>query len=257
MAHKYIKNMEIQSGYEGVVYSGERLVDGLPVALKVQKSENCEMCKTCCGGEVPQEVCMLKKARGVPGVITLHDSYKSSKNQWTLVLERPVPCCDLFDVIDSCERIDEQAAKNLFRQIYHTVFELSERNIAHGDLKVENVLVNMATYETRIIDFGMASHFTEDEITHFKGTRVFATPEYLERKSYKWEDHEVWTLGHLLYNILHGYDAFDGQSEIIHGQLKTSAKLSKEVTDLLHGCLKKDPEKRMKLKDIGEHEWLL
>ena len=92
------------------------------------------------GSRVPREVCLLREASHVPGVIRLLDFHVHA-HSYVLVLERP-PCCqDLFDLVTARGRLEEPLARSLLRQVVKVILALRQRGIVHGDIKDENILV--------------------------------------------------------------------------------------------------------------------
>lgn len=254
MTEKYVRRRAIHSGKHGEVFEAERLRDHLPVAMKVLKMENCDMCDGCCRGNVPLEVCFLQRCRGVDGVIKLLDCY-TVHNKWIIIMERPEPCQDLLDWLDY-RSLNEPTARHIFRQLYKTVQTLAKMRIVHGDIKLDNVLVNLETYETKLVDFGYASEVSDTVITRHQGTSFFAPPEYIKSHRYTWEGNTVWTLGCVLHGMMHENEVFRNDKDKVKRPVKIAHNLSKELTDLIRVCLTKDPSKRITLEEIGKHAWM-
>ncbi|XP_061671451.1 serine/threonine-protein kinase prk-2-like [Syngnathoides biaculeatus] len=85
---KYETLSLIQKGANGKVYGGIRKMDGFMVLLMQQSGQ-------------------------MKGIISLYDWY-SLDQEIVLVLERPVPCMDLFEFIHGIGQMDEAQAKVCF-----------------------------------------------------------------------------------------------------------------------------------------------
>lgn len=66
--------------------------------------------------KVPLEVSLLHLLRSTPGVVRLVD-YFERVDSFIIVMERPDPCKDLFDFITEKGVLEEQLARNFFRQV--------------------------------------------------------------------------------------------------------------------------------------------
>ena len=129
--------------------------------------------------------------------------------------------------------------------------------IYHRDIKLENVLIDDSTGEIKIIDFGHAfiNNCKMSNLSSF-GTVQCWPPEYRNHQIYFSEAWEVWTLGIVLYEVIHGqiFEKDFTQFELLkHCKNRVSLK----CRELLEGCLTADPKSRMKLTDITQHTWFL
>ena len=65
---------------------------------------------------MPLEVSLLHVLRSSVGVVKLIDYFERC-DSFIIVMERPEPCKDLFDFITEKGVLEEQLAKNFFRQV--------------------------------------------------------------------------------------------------------------------------------------------
>jgi serine/threonine protein kinase len=82
------------------------------------------------------------------------------------------------------------------------------RNIAHRDVKAENIIVNDDDGEIKVklIDFGLACKFDPNKgMRRVAGTRTYLAPEMLQQKDPYSEKVDMWGIGILLYIMMTGY----------------------------------------------------
>jgi len=86
-------------------------------------------------------------------------------------------------------------------------------------------------------------------------------PEIVRKKPYDYRV-DIWSLGVLLYELVHREAPYKGRTliEIIHSQAKTtmsfSPSIQPEVKDLIQKMLKIDPNHRISLIEILSHPWI-
>jgi serine/threonine protein kinase len=249
---KYTVKEQLGKGGFGVVYSAVRRSDGLEVAVKeVRKDE-----KVMLGSDnMPLEVALMQQLQDVPGVIKLLD-YFEMNHSYFIVMER-FHCKDLFDFISEEGPLPESLAKDLFKQILQTIVGCHKRGIVHRDIKDENILIDLKTFKTKVIDFG-SGDYIEDKVCHrFQGTRVYSPPEWINSRAYRPEGLTVWSLGVLLYDMVCGDVPFECDAQISRAQLTwfPQLKLSEEVKSLITGCLMVNTQDRLTLADVVDHPW--
>ncbi|CAO4377662.1 unnamed protein product [Caenorhabditis nigoni] len=250
---------ELGKGGFGVVYRGIRISDNHLVAVKFIEKKNVKEWGTLNDEKVPMEICMLSRCSTILGVIGLIDCY-SIPAGFLIVMERPYPCIDMFDFVKGQGKLPEEMAHFLFHQIATTVQECMKNKVLHRDVKDENVVIDLATGTTKLIDFGAATELQDGHYFNFQGTIMCSPPEWLINRLYLGEEATVWSLGVLLYTALNGRLPFQTVEKICSpatvGALRFFVPLSEEVKDLIRSCLMFEPEQRCSMEDILKHSWV-
>merc|ERR1711973_479791 len=167
----------------GTVYCGIRIKDGREVAIK-------------------------------------HLDFYEKSDSFIYVLEKPSNSKDLFDFITDKGSLEEQLAKNFFKQITDTVIACHQNGIVHRDIKDENVIIDLKSGKCSLIDFGSGAFLKDEVYTDFDGTRVYSPPEWIRTSQYHAEPATVWSLGILLYDMVCGDIPFEKDEEICAAELR-------------------------------------
>jgi serine/threonine protein kinase len=134
-----------------------------------------------------------------------------------------------------------------------------ERNVLHRDLKPSNVLVDFATDQPRVTDFGLAKRLeAETELT--RSGQLLGSPNYMSpeqataRRGTVGKRSDIYSLGAILYHLLTGRPPFQGETltDVLH-QLANNDPLAPhlltprvphDLETICVKCLEKDPAKR-------------
>ncbi|HSS96213.1 MAG TPA: protein kinase [Terriglobales bacterium] len=152
------------------------------------------------------------------------------------------------------------------RQVASGLVAAHEKHIIHRDLKPENLFITRDG-QVKILDFGIAkltaheddenpdliSLTTQTKVGTVLGTVGYMSPEQLRGKTV---DHrsDIFSLGAILYEMLTGTKAFQGETNV-DTMLAVLNADPKELTasrenipvvfeQIIHRCLEKDPENR-------------
>ena len=125
------------------------------------------------GRKVPLELKLLHSVQNVDGVIKLLDFYERP-DSFIYVMARPASSKDLFDLITEKGVLEEQLARNFFRQVVETILACHSKGIVHRDIKDENLIVDLKTGKLKLIDFGSGAFYKEDAYTDFDGKELFS-----------------------------------------------------------------------------------
>uniref|UniRef100_A0A671SKQ1 non-specific serine/threonine protein kinase n=1 Tax=Sinocyclocheilus anshuiensis TaxID=1608454 RepID=A0A671SKQ1_9TELE len=186
----------------GLVYEGTRCKDGLKFSMKSIFNHPGHPKR------LPIEIglmLMANKGPSVPQIIELLD-WEDNTDHYVMVMERPVPCVDLFSFVDHHGgSLDEGTARNIMRQVIDAAKTCCERGVFHRDLKLENLLVNQDTMEVKLIDFRCGALMKNSAFKSFSGTRAYCPPEVKANGRYHAKPTLVWTLGILLFAMVCGH----------------------------------------------------
>ena len=263
----------------GTVYAGRRLSDGLQVAVKHVARARVTHWVTWPGGRrLPLELKLLLQLQAVDGVIQLLEFFEKF-DSFIFVFERADKCKDLFDVITDKKCLEEDIARNFFRQIVRTVLDCHSKGVIHRDIKDENILVDLITGKLKLIDFGSGAFLKEEgelytdfdgeagaallhslyknkHYWNIVGTRVYAPPEWITLNQYHGDSATVWSLGILLFDMVCGDIPFERDEQICCGKLEFSDHVSRPCRDLIRACLRVEQADRISLANILGHCWM-
>lgn len=242
-------------GGGGMVYSGRRIADKLPVAIKRVMREKVKRWEQVQGHNVPQEIALMLRCYGHPSVIMLVDWYECL-DSFILIMERPERAVDLFDYIREIGRIKEPHACKIFKQILSAAVHIHGKNVVHRDIKDENIIINRDTQEAKLIDFGCGTILRETPYRDFSGTPEFYPPEWFTQREYHARTAAVWSLGVLLFDMLMGEIPFKQKEKIVENNPNYKHSVSDQAKHLVQWMMSTDPKDRPTLQEIAEHPWM-
>ncbi|XP_053857707.1 serine/threonine-protein kinase pim-1-like [Vidua macroura] len=242
----------------GSVFAATRLSDGAPVAIKrVPQNRVLHWGELPDGTSAPLEVVLLAKvSTGFPGVVQLLE-WLELPNDILMVLERPKRSQDLRHFIRARGFLSEEVARELFRQVLEAVRHCTSCGVLHRDIKPGNILVDLATGEAKLIDFGCGTYLQDTAYTHFAGTRSYSPPEWMHFGWYYGKPATVWSLGIVLHQMVCGEHPFRGCQNISWDhQLSLPQRLSPECQDLIRRCLSMLDMERPSLEELLCDPWM-
>ena len=183
---------------------------------------------------------------------------KDTEDSFDLVMDYAMNG-NLFHYIRKAKGLSENKSFCLFIQVVNAVYFLHKNNLIHRDIKPENLLL----FENNIVklcDFGWCVKLNKGEQRGtFCGTTEYMSPELVNHKHYS-KEIDVWSLGVLLYEMIHGYSPFkpnkeewnekDVMENIKNHNLNFGKKVSDECKELIYHLLDPNINNRYTVEDI-------
>ncbi|OBS59853.1 hypothetical protein A6R68_09021 [Neotoma lepida] len=86
----------------------------------------------------------------------------------------------LLKCVTMCGYLEEEEARILFRELTLAIKYIHSHNIAHRDIKAENILLDWEGH-IKLSDFGLGKRFDSGEkVKGFCGTIEYCAPEFLD-----------------------------------------------------------------------------
>lgn len=161
----------------------------------------------------------------------------------------------LEDLIKKEGMLAESKALAVFDQILNAFSELRRLNIMHRDLKPSNILIDNG--EAKLADFGFCKKLNGeyDMTKSIVGSPIYMAPELLQGRYYCTKA-DIWSLGVVLYEMLHGKCPYEENSiptlleKIKCTELRIMPGLSLETKQLLEGMLTFNPSSRTNWSEL-------
>ncbi|PFH59485.1 hypothetical protein XA68_12272 [Ophiocordyceps unilateralis] len=266
----YTLQGKLGKGHFAEVYLCVEKASGNPYAVKIFSKPGGVEDRSKTEG-LQQEIGVLMSVSH-PNVLCLKDTFNERERVY-LVLEL-APEGELFNHIVLKQKLTEDEARRLFRQLFQGTKYLHDRNIVHRDIKPENILMVDKNLRVKIADFGLAKIIGEESFTTtLCGTPSYVAPEILaESKQRKYTKAvDVWSLGVVLYICLCGFPPFSDElysrdfpftlsQQIRSGRFDYPSpywdSVGDPALDLIDSMLIVDPNKRFTIDQCLSHPWL-
>ncbi|XP_054168810.1 serine/threonine-protein kinase 17A-like [Oppia nitens] len=216
--------------------------------------------------EIMHEIRVLLTTSQSPRIVTLHEVYETP-TEFILMLEM-AEGGELQRILDEDDSVTEHHCRRIVRQVVEAVQYLHRFNIAHLDIKPQNILLTnpFPAGDIKLCDFGISRILTKGaELREIVGTPDYVAPEILQYEPISLAT-DMWSIGILTYVLLSGHSPFAGDTKqetycnITNGPLEFPSYLfnqvSEEAKDFIQQLLVRDPNGRVNCHDCLKHEWL-
>ena len=255
------KNRILGSGTFGQVYLMKNQLDNKFYAIKHMKKDN--LINNLGTLSVVYREIDLHSRLTHDNIIKLY-SYVETKTAFDLIMEY-ANSGSLFTYIKHNKGFNEDVAFEFFIQVCNAICFLHKYGLIHRDLKPENILL-IDNKKIKLCDFGWCVEKGERSRSTYCGTFEYMAPEMVGRVHYG-KSIDIWSLGILLYELLHGYSPFravkdkHNSNEIMTNILRHNLVFHKEISveckKLIEDLLKEDPEERPTIEDIFTSDFVL
>eukprot|EP00826_Nyctotherus_ovalis_P023116 TRINITY_DN1779_c0_g1_i11.p1 TRINITY_DN1779_c0_g1~~TRINITY_DN1779_c0_g1_i11.p1 ORF type:complete len:172 (-),score=40.33 TRINITY_DN1779_c0_g1_i11:1138-1653(-) len=151
---------------------------GQEVAIKVMKKK--DLVEKKMQGKVMREMCLVQKLKH-PHLSRIYEVITDKKKVY-MVMEL-VRGGELFDTIERRGKLSEKQARVYFQQIVSCLEYCHNHQIAHRDLKLENILLDEAGQHIKIVDFGLCNRMQDGRFLKTScGSLNYAAPEVITGK---------------------------------------------------------------------------
>src|SRR3990167_3897756 len=233
--NKFIILRTLGKGSFGKVKEARHVISGEKIAIKILKKDM--MKKEDDMMRIRREIDILRRVRH-PNII------------------------QLYEVIETRNKLEEKEAARFFRQLLSAIAYLHGIGCAHRDVKPSNILLDWKL-NIKVIDFGLGNVYDENEkLKTACGSPCYAAPEIIAGQLYDPAKVDIWSSGITLFAMLCGYLPFDEESKdvlyekILACKISIPSHVSIEASELLKKLLSRDPAKRPSAEEILSHPWL-
>ena len=192
-----------------------------------------------------------------PNIVSILYVNETEKN-FDIVLEYAKKG-NLFFYIQNKKCLTESQSFSLFIQVVNAIYFLHQNNYIHRDIKPENILL-FENNVVKLCDFGWCVKIGNRPRSTYCGTTEYMAPEMIDEGLYGVEI-DNWSLGVLLYEMLHGYSPFKPHIAVFHDKdvidniryqksIMFKNNISNECIELIKNLLEKNIEKRYTTDDI-------
>eukprot|EP01132_Coremiostelium_polycephalum_P000679 gene679-840_t len=213
--------------------------------------------------EIEKEITILKKCKS-NSIVSYYGSCQQGDNLWILM-----EYCSLGSVRDMLEltgkNLSEKQIAYIVTQALKGIHYLHTNQIIHRDIKAANILLNEEAI-VKLADFGVSAQLDDvmSKSTDFIGTPLWMPPEIIQKKPYN-NKCDIWSLGISIIEMAEGTPPLCNMPPtramlMIPNKpsptLEKPQNFSKELSNFISLCCKKDPEERPSALDLLSHPFI-
>ena len=236
---------------------------------------------------LPRELSILKSVQHV-NICKIYEIFQVTDR--IFIVMQFCPKGTIADLLQKIGPFSEAVSRNLFVQTVDAVVYLHSIDLAHRDIKVENILLD-TNFVPKLTDFSYSVRLTsyDNEPKHSKstnqnrhqaqnratsivrfnetfcGTLPYLSPEMIRQIPYDSRKADVWSLGVSLYVMLNDRIPFpiDDIKVTVRKQMnrdykfKANTEFSEKCRELVGILLEPDFSKRVSSLEASRHQWMI
>ena len=187
-----------------------------------------------------------------PNIIRLYDFF-SKECFFVLILEY----CSSGNLASEVKSVGMQYSRfvTVARQIVSALNYCHERNIAHHDIKLENILLDI-NRKPKLADFGLSAKASDGTpCTIFKGSLAYTAPEIFQKKGYDPFKADIWALAVLFVFMITGSspwppDKDQMRNALMHGIWTPKTRMPVQLNELVKKMFNVNPNERPSIKQV-------
>ena len=171
----------------------------------------------------------------------------------------------LNELIRRRKKLFEIEVQCYLLQLIEAIKYLHSKKVIHRDLKLGNLFLT-EKMELKLGDFGLATKLEYDgeRKRTICGTHNYIAPEILEGKQGHSFEVDIWSIGVIVYTLVIGKPPFETQDvKTTYKKIRQNSycfpencHISNECKELIQKILNSDPNRRPKLEDITNSDFL-
>ncbi|XP_036384704.1 testis-specific serine/threonine-protein kinase 6 [Megalops cyprinoides] len=202
-----------------------------------------------------------------PHIVKTFEIFETLEGKVYVIMELGVQG-NLLEFIKTRGALAENLSRKLFRQLSLAIQFAHNRDIAHRDLKCENLLLDR-DFNLKISDFGFSKRVTYDEggqmilSRTFCGSLAYAPPEILQHVPYNPKVYDIWSMGVILYTMSYGKMPFDESNLMKMLEIQKEHRyefpvkaVPSDCKNLIYRMLDPDVQRRIHIEAVLGSSWL-
>jgi len=238
---------------------------------------------------LPRELSILKRIQHA-NICKIYEIFQVSDR--IFIVMQFCPNGTIADLLQKIGPLSESVSRHLFTQVVDAVVYLHSAELAHRDIKLENILLD-DNCVPKLTDFSYSIRLGRSRSTNSKrknqtsntsialqpppsgppkmrlndtfcGTLPYLPPEMIRQIPYDSKKTDIWSLGVCLYVMLNDKIPFpiDDVKLMVKKQMnrdykfKTTVKVSDKCLELVGQLMEPDFMKRINVLEASKHQWM-